>query len=132
MSNEYRETVFSAECDIEKAEGDRGTASIQLNPRPFIITSIRHEIIRGEGTPPQQDGLYRISWTLDDQVQFYKGPAPMARSYLGSVETGIWKEWDQPIEAGASQNLIVTIINAMERNEPFRVQVQFHGVEKVR
>ena len=132
---EYRSVVFVCETEVDVNEGDRGIAEIQLNPRPFIMTSMRHEIVKDGNapTPPVQDGMYRINWTIDDQTQFFKGPAPLARSYLGSVDTGIWKNLDNPIEIRGSQNFAVTIINALPgRANPITVQIQLHGVERIR
>jgi hypothetical protein len=129
----WESIVFTAELDIGRTDGASATVDIKINDRPFVLQTIRHEIIRdGSGNNPVQDGRYRIQWSKADERQYFKGPVPMVDSNLGSVRHGRFYDLPQPIGFIASQTANVTIINALTREDHFTVQVQFVGVEKVR
>lgn len=136
MSDEqdFSSIVFTAELEnIGVNEGNKVSVDIQINRHPFVLTGIRHEIVKDglAPVPPVQDGMYRINWSKDDQTKYFKGSAPMARSYLGSVTTGIWTELPQHIIFQDAQTINVEVINALQgRPHPFTVHLQFHGVQK--
>ena len=123
--------MFSVDIEVPREIGDRGQGQIAINDRPYIVQKITHQMIL-TATVPDQDGLYRIDWSLYQQRRFWKGSVPLADSAFGSVRHGIWQPLTSPLFLEANKTLHVTVENAATRTDPYVVQVLFHGVEDLR
>lgn len=130
----YRPAIFDIDLEIGPNAGDEEVGTVSLNDRPFVIEEIHHQIISDGNFPllPIQDGLYRIDWSIGERVRFQTGPLPMADAAFGSIRHGIWVPLRSPVELIGTAKINVKVRNEFgPRAAAFKVQVQFHGVEKV-
>ena len=135
LSIQYMQYIVNVE--IEPEYGKVGTASVATNDRPFMLTSIRHEIIYdgvSVASTIQQDGLYSIDWSLFDTDRFFKGSKPMANAAFGSPRFGNWKDFAVPIPMEKSVTLHAAVMNLYvgDRTDDWKVQVIFNGVERLK
>lgn len=131
----WRPQIFTVDIQIEKDLGQRGAGQIALNDRPFTLRLITHQIV--SNLPPsrsvqeEQDGGYRLDWSIFQQHRFWKGVPPMADAAYGSIRHGIWKPLEVPLVIPGSETLHVELINTRPRDDPFVVEIQFHGIEDI-
>lgn len=122
---------FNVDITVQAQPGDNNKGQISINDKPFILKGVRHQIIDGGIPIPflMQDGLYRIDWSLYEQLRFWKGATPMADALFGSIRHGIWKDLEAPVGLPGNETLHVDIQNAVLRPAPFTVQVLFCGLQ---
>lgn len=127
----YIPMIFGVDVLVGLNNGDTQAGQISINDKPFILRGIRHQIIQGGVPIPflQQDGLYRIDWSLYEQLRFWKGATPFADVAFGSVRHGIWRDLDAPVSLPGNETLHVEIQNGIGRPAPFQVQVLFCGIQ---
>ena len=123
--------IFGVDVQVGPNNGDAQAGQISINDKPFILRGIRHQIIAGGIPIPflQQDGLYRIDWSLYEQLRFWKGATPFADVAFGSVRTGIWKDLDAPVSLPGNETLHVEVQNGIARPAAFQVQILFCGLQ---
>jgi len=127
---------FVVDVAIDAADGSEGRGQVAINDRPFVLEMITHQIIPGAILEPPangwvyQDGLYRLDWSLYEQARFWKGTPPMADAAYGSIRDGNWIPLRAPVSLPGNETLHVTIRNEVERQEPWYVQVIFHGIQE--
>ena len=128
---------FVVDVSIDGADGSEGRGQVAINDRPFILQYITHQIIPGALNGADdvtgwlyQDGLYRLDWSLYEQARFWKGVPPMADAAYGSIRDGNWIRFPAPVSLPGNETLHVTIRNEVERQEPWYVQVIFHGIQR--
>jgi len=130
--SDLRPQIFSIDIEVGKEKGQEGRGQIAINDRPYLIKRITHQIVSTDpnvSVQESQDGLYRIDWSLYEQVRFWKGSPPMADAAYGSIRHGVWRDLMVPVPLSGNQTLHVYITNEATRTENFIVNVQFHGAE---
>lgn len=151
----FRPQEFVVDVTLPRNRGDWVDASVSLNDRFFVLQMIRHIITYdysyathrlGYAAPPaelrswKQDGLYRLDWSVFNQLRFFKGSVPCALE-LGSAETGIWVPLSAPVVLPPSQTLNLRVTNLVDRigdggpppigkDMGIDIQIVFSGVER--
>jgi len=132
----FRPIKYIIDVTVGLNEGEEGRGSIALNDRPFVLSRIKHQIVtNGEASIAffLQDGLYRIDWSIYEQVRFFKGAVPMADAAYGSVRTGIWQDLPAPATLAGNETIHLAVQNVFgPRPFDFVVQVIFEGVERLK
>ena len=132
--------IFSIDVLMGNKKGDKGANSVSINDKPFIIKFLTHQIIDPvipDNTDPnsvqqQQDGLYRIDFSLYQQERYWQGTPPMADAAYGSVRHGIWNQLCVPLAIEKNRTLNVDVTNEMDRDvskDKYTIHIQFHGLE---
>lgn len=135
--SDYVPMQFVVDVQVEDTNGAEGRGQVAINDRPFILQSIRHQIIPAAISEAAdvtgwayQDGLYRLDWSLYEQARFWKGVPPMADAAYGSIRDGNWLPLRAPVSLPGNETLHVTIRNAVARQAAFTVQVIFDGIQR--
>ncbi len=127
--------ILPVNVEIGKEIGDRGKNQVALNDRPFTLHVITHQIISNaapsRSVQEEQDGGYTLDWSIFQQHRYWKGAPPMADAAYGSIRHGIFKPLEVPLVIPGSETLHVELINTRPRDDPFEVQIQFHGFENL-
>jgi hypothetical protein len=128
---------FIANVDIGETAGDEGRGQVAINDRPFILQAITHQKIptaldlNHDVTGwAYQDGLYTLDWSLYEQARFWKGVPPMADAGFGSIRDGNWIQLPAPVSLPGNETLHVRIVNQVDRQAEFTVQVIWHGIQR--
>ena len=140
---DFQPMIFTVDVRFGQTRGDQGTGSVSINDRPFIIQQITHQLINPtrDGTDPDmsvqalQDGLYRINWSLYNQVRYFQGPVPMADTAFGSVRHGRWIPLPVPVALEKNRTLNVEVTNEVDRDplvKAYSLHIEFQGIEDLR
>lgn len=128
---------FITEVEVPETVGGEGRGQVAINDRPFILQKITHQIIPSALIAEAdvtgwayQDGLYTLDWSLYEQARFWKGVPPMADAGTGSIRHGNWIELPAPVSLPGNETLHVIIRNQVLRQEAFKVQVIWHGIQR--
>jgi hypothetical protein len=126
----YEDSKYSVELVLPANPGEEVETTIVTRERPFALQQITHCVIGDNGTDSEQ---YSIDWSIQNEKRYWKGSsAPMARAAFGSVSTGRWIPFKQPIAIEAKTTLFVKLQNRYAAATSTRsIQVIFHGSEKV-
>jgi len=137
--DEFRPMVFSVEVAFTTnaaavvPDGAKAEGSVAINDYPFIFDLVTHQIVQptnlNNSVQIEQNGLYRIDWSLYNQERFFQGTPPMADAYFGSVRHGIWNKLKSPLALEKNKTINVELLNVQEKTREYTVQVLFHGVE---
>lgn len=140
---DFQPMIFTVDVRFGQTKGDQGTGSVSINDRPFIIQKITHQLINPtrDGTDPNmsvqalQDGLYRINWSLYNQVRYFQGPVPMADTAFGSIRHGIFYDLPVPVALEKNRTLNVEVTNEVDRDplvKAYQLHIEFQGIEDLR
>jgi hypothetical protein len=126
---------FTVNIDVPAAFGSEARGQVAINDRPFILEFITHQIVPEVLEPDSQaifvqDGLYTLDWSLFEQARFWKGVPPMADTGYGSIRHGVWIKLPAPVSLPGNETLHVIVRNMFPREDPFRIQVIFHGIQR--
>lgn len=128
---------FSVNVAVAETQGAEGRGQVAINDRPFVLQKITHQIVPGAIIEEDdvtgwryQDGLYTLDWSLYEQARFWKGIPMMADAAYGSIRDGNWIPLTAPVALSGNQTLHVIIRNIVARQNPFYVQVIWHGIQR--
>ena len=134
MSDEpkrFEQSQYVVELELSGTVNETVETTIVTRERPFVMTMITHCVVGEDGNDPEQ---YALDWSIQNEKRYWKGPAtaPMAKAAFGSVKTGRWISFPQPIPIEAKTSLFVKVINryAADQEDPRTIQVIFHGLEE--
>jgi hypothetical protein len=128
---QFEDSKYTVELVLPANPGEEVETSIVTRERPFALQLITHQVIGDDaGTDTEQ---YSIDWSIQNEKRYFKGQgAPMARAGFGSIATGRWINFRQPIAIEAKTTLFVKLQNRYTvSTETRKVQVIFHGSERV-
>lgn len=128
---QFEDSKYTVELVLPANPGEEVETSIVTRERPFALQLITHQVIGDDsGTDTEQ---YSIDWSIQNEKRYFKGQgAPMARAGFGSISTGRWINFRQPIAIEAKTTLFVKLQNRYTvSTETRKVQVIFHGSERV-
>src|SRR4030067_1929706 len=105
----YEDTQYHIDLVVPGIGGETVTATVVTRERPFAMTMITHCVV-GDVPDPVTGALdpeqYSIDWSISNEKPDWKGgSAPMAKSAFGSVVTGLWISFPQPVAIGAKPTL---------------------------
>jgi hypothetical protein len=132
----YEQSQYTVDVVLPAAVGETVTATVVTRERPFALTMITHcvvgdlpDAVTGARDPEQ----YSIDWSISNEKRYWKGGSPpMAQPGFGSVSTGQWISFPQPISIEAKTTLFVTVQNRYAAATVSRkIQIIFHGVERI-
>jgi hypothetical protein len=132
----YEESQYTIDLVLPGTVGEEVTATVVTRERPFAMTMITHCVVGDVPDPatgardPEQ---YSIDWSISNEKRYWKGgSAPMAQSAFGSVHTGQWVSFPQPVAIEAKTTLYITLQNRYAApGNTRKVQVILHGVERI-
>jgi hypothetical protein len=133
----YEESQYTIDLVLPGIVGETVTATVVTRERPFAMTMITHCVVGDAPDPaagfqmdPEQ---YSIDWSISNEKRYWKGgSAPMAKSAFGSVHTGQWISFPQPVAIEAKTTLYVTLMNRYAApGNSRKIQVILHGVERI-
>ncbi len=136
MSTDFSNWIpmkYALDIQIGPDTGDEGKGQVSINDRPFLLRQITHMIVPSASpwtVADNQDGLYRIDWSLYEQYRFFKGAKLLADAAFGSIRHGIWIPLDSPVEIEGNQTLNAAVMNERPRGSDWVVQIIFHGLQK--
>jgi hypothetical protein len=128
---QFEDSKYTVELVLPADPGEEVETSIVTRERPFALQLITHQVIGDDdGADTEQ---YSIDWSIQNEKRYFKGQgAPMARAGFGSISTGRWINFRQPIAIEAKTTLFVKLQNRYTvSTETRKVQVIFHGSERV-
>jgi hypothetical protein len=128
---QFEDSKYTVELVLPANPGEEVETSIVTRERPFALQLITHQVIGDDdGADTEQ---YSIDWSIQNEKRYFKGQgAPMARCGFGSISTGRWINFRQPIAIEAKTTLFVKLQNRYTvSTETRKVQVIFHGSERV-
>lgn len=137
---DFKPMIFDVDVRIGRLIGDKGSNSVSINDKPFIIQWITHQIKDPYQPDPdpnfsvqqQQDGLYRIDWSLYQQERYWQGTPPMADTAFGSVRHGRWIRLPAPVALEKNRTINVDVTNEKFRHaskDEYTIHIEFHGLE---
>lgn len=132
----YEESQYTIDLVLPGIVGETVTATVVTRERPFAMTMITHCVV-GDVPDPITGALdpeqYSIDWSISNEKRYWKGgSAPMAKSAFGSVVTGQWISFPQPVAIEAKTTLYVTLMNRYAApGNSRKIQVILHGVERI-
>jgi hypothetical protein len=133
---DVEQSQYTVDLTLPATPGQEVTGTVVTRERPFAMMMITHQIVDED---PINVGVeaecYSIDWNIQNEKRYWKGgTAPMAPSGFGSIRSGQWITFPQPIPIEAKTTLFVTLQNrypATARAVERKIQVIFHGVERV-